>query len=59
MIGGMMSIYGEFALLVIALILMVVIASLITHLINLVRGLFARSRSTDSQPTADRHSGSR
>lgn len=56
--GGMMTLYGEFALLVIAIVLIVVIASLVTHLINVIRGLFARLRGTDSRPTADRRSSS-
>lgn len=53
--GGMMSLYGEFALLIIAIVLILVIASLVAHLINRIRGLFARLRGTDSPSTADRH----
>lgn len=57
--GGMMSVYGEFALIIIAIVLLVVVASLVAHLINLMRGLFTRLRGTNSRPTVDRRSSSR
>jgi uncharacterized membrane protein len=56
--GGMMSLYGEFALMVVALVLLVVIAVFVGHLINLIRGRFSRSRGTASSQTADRRSSS-
>jgi fructose-specific phosphotransferase system IIC component len=54
--GSMMAIYGEFALLITALVLLVVIAALVGHLVHLVRDWLARMRGTAPSATSDRRS---